>query len=360
MTKEGDRMATDAKKKSSGSRKAGRDARPNPLAGSLSQHFNASQLRLDTWNRLKEAARSLEEGSSGRLLESSSSTERLREVIEESLDTLEPIEVYWAFPGKDAVRHIRELYDKRETQTLASTVTYVVRMLGSDLYRANPAARAASSIDQRGSEAYFQRFDRYRSSQTDKPYFEVLFVDELNPTEEQGLRRRMLEMVGKDDPFLFDLVFRPSFEDAVIAVRLNPNSQSGIIRNTFPLRSPNSLEVLQPYLDAIPDFSLDPEDNATMGVALGRLIKKLRPELDLFMVIDAAAEDIATIVHDDFRRVFGDENGVAHRCLACDSRFRIQAGSATGADIDLPDPKDQPNRNRGPRVDARPDGGERR
>jgi hypothetical protein len=62
-------------------------------------------------------------------------------------------------------------------------------------------------------------------------------------------------------------------------------------------------------------------------------------------------------VSDDFRRVFGDEDGVAHRCLACDSRFRVQRGSATGVTVDLPDPKEHPNRNRGPRVDARAGGG---
>ena len=66
-----------------------------------------------------------------------------------------------------------------------------------------------------------------------------------------------------------------------------------------------------------------------------------------------------THVSDDFRRVFGDEDDVAHRCLACDSRPRIQRGSAAGAAVDLPDPQDHPNRNRGPRVGARTDGGER-
>ena len=272
--------------------------------GSLSQHFNASQLRLDTWNQLKDAARALAETGGGRAKTAEGSPKRLRDLIEECLETLEPIEVYWAFPGKAAIAHIRDLFVKRETQALANTVTYVVRMLGSDLYRSNPTARAGTSIDQLGSEAYFQRFERGRSAGKQKHYFEVLFVDELTPTEERGLRRRLQEMIGPDDPFVFDLVFTPSFEDALIAVLLNPNIQSCIIRNTFPLRSPNSLEVLQPYLDGLPDFAVDRDDAPEIGVTLGRLIEQLRPELDLFMVLDAAAEDIATVAHDDFRRIF--------------------------------------------------------
>ncbi|AZH27259.1 hypothetical protein DU502_16245 [Haloplanus aerogenes] len=57
-----------------------------------------------------------------------------------------------------------------------------------------------------------------------------------------------------------------------------------------------------------------------------------------------------THVSDDFRRTLGDEDNVAHRCLACDSRPRIQSGSAAGREVKYPDPADQPNRNRGRNV----------
>jgi len=58
----------------------------------------------------------------------------------------------------------------------------------------------------------------------------------------------------------------------------------------------------------------------------------------------------------DFRRTFGDGDNVAHRCLSCDSRPRIQAGSAAGRSVGYPDPEEQEERNRGPRV-AATDGG---
>ncbi|MDG5778972.1 hypothetical protein VB773_13185 [Haloarculaceae archaeon H-GB2-1] len=63
-------------------------------------------------------------------------------------------------------------------------------------------------------------------------------------------------------------------------------------------------------------------------------------------------------VSSSFRRTFGDEDDVAHRCQGCDSAPRLQAGSAAGRDVSYPDPDEQPNRNRGSRVDARADGGE--
>ncbi|WP_449405203.1 DUF7563 family protein [Halobellus captivus] len=41
-------------------------------------------------------------------------------------------------------------------------------------------------------------------------------------------------------------------------------------------------------------------------------------------------------VINDFRRVYGDGGGVAHRCLECDTAVRIQQGSAAGRDVRTP------------------------
>ncbi|QCC46593.1 DUF7563 family protein [Halobellus limi] len=54
----------------------------------------------------------------------------------------------------------------------------------------------------------------------------------------------------------------------------------------------------------------------------------------------------------NFRRTFGDDEQRAHRCLACDSRPRVQQGSAAGRTVPYPDPEDQRERNKGPRVRA--------
>lgn len=66
----------------------------------------------------------------------------------------------------------------------------------------------------------------------------------------------------------------------------------------------------------------------------------------------------ATHVSADFRRTLGDEHHIAHRCTGCDSRERLEQGSAAGKTVEYPpDPADQSWRNSGPRVRARADGG---
>lgn len=69
-----------------------------------------------------------------------------------------------------------------------------------------------------------------------------------------------------------------------------------------------------------------------------------------------ACQNCGTHVSAEFRRTLGDSENVAHRCLACDSRPRIQKGSAAGNNVEYPDPAEQNQRNRGPRVPAT-DGG---
>jgi len=57
-------------------------------------------------------------------------------------------------------------------------------------------------------------------------------------------------------------------------------------------------------------------------------------------------------VSERFQSVFGDDDDRAHRCLGCDCFRRVSSGSAAGVNVDLPDPDDHPNRNRGQLVGA--------
>lgn len=52
-------------------------------------------------------------------------------------------------------------------------------------------------------------------------------------------------------------------------------------------------------------------------------------------------------VTDEFRRVFGDGEDVAHRCAKCDSYRRLSQGSAAGLDVPTPDPETSEGRHGG-------------
>ncbi|MCB0153499.1 MAG: aminotransferase class I/II-fold pyridoxal phosphate-dependent enzyme [Anaerolineae bacterium] len=268
-----------------------------PQQVTLSHHYNASQLRLDTWDHLKYAVQQLEQKR-----RKNADTSHLQQSVETYLETLEPIESYWAFPGKALLEQLEEMFERREYHLLSSAVNQIVRRLASDAYRQRPASSWLSGSERIAGGLALPEERRSKSAR--QHYFEVLFVDNLSPSEERDLRSRILKTMDPDDQFIYDLVVAASFEDALIAVLFNYNIQSCVIRYNFPFRSKYSLEILQPYLSEVEDAELIESLNTGLGPTLGEVIKRLRPELDLYLIVDSGVEDIATQVYDHFRRVF--------------------------------------------------------
>ncbi|MEE8227250.1 MAG: hypothetical protein V3R30_10540, partial [Kiloniellales bacterium] len=97
---------------------------------SLGAHYNASQLRADTWNRLKAIASGLANRLYGR-----DTPEGLKAEAARALDLLAPIESYWVFPGRDACHQLRKLLNREDYSTLAGAVSRIVRALMSNSYR---------------------------------------------------------------------------------------------------------------------------------------------------------------------------------------------------------------------------------
>ncbi|WP_459194740.1 DUF7563 family protein [Halosimplex sp. J119] len=54
-----------------------------------------------------------------------------------------------------------------------------------------------------------------------------------------------------------------------------------------------------------------------------------------------ACQNCGNFVSRDYRRTFGDEDNIAHRCSACDSPTRIHKGSAAGKTVSHTDPQDR-------------------
>lgn len=262
----------------------------------LNEHYNASQLRSDTWNRLKYKSLKLtevmrENGSGNR-------TEKIRLILSEYLDILEPIEYYWAFPGRERFRELRRLFERGEFRQFGIKVSRIVQMLFSESYRVNTDWMTQHQYDESGQMRKYEERKRH--------YFEVLYVAKMTAEEEQHLRQRFVALHRESEQFVYNLLVVPSFEDALIAVMLNHNIQSCVIHYGFTLRSRNPLKVLQDFLPELEDAD-QIHDNFTMehGSNLGRILHNIRPELDLFLITDDYVEDFATYdVHQSYRRVF--------------------------------------------------------
>ncbi len=269
---------------------------PQAQGPSLSGHYLSSRLRFDTWNQLKIAASHLAAGHGD--------AARLRQEVGRGIGLLEPIESYWAFPGRVIFEQVVRLFDDGHYHRLSYLVQRIVRALTSRSYRKRGLTLADldESADD-GAEPASQSGGQ-RAGIIDRPYFEVLVVDDTNYEGEQALREGLEAARRPEDPFQYEVVVVPSFEDALIAVLMNFNIQAVVVRYGMPFRSRHQLEVLKHCLHGLDEErleSLDPTERATM---LGKLIAEQRPELDTYLVTDVSLEDTAGERTSAFRRVF--------------------------------------------------------
>ena len=261
----------------------------------LDFYHSPTQLRFDTWHRLEESTSRLREKHMRK-----ADIAALSKRIKQDLTTLAIIEDYSAFPSLEDVRLLWQLFEQQDFAVLSRVVARIVRALINGTYRSREIDLRVSAELEEHDDTIQNFYDEHHQ----RPYFELLFVDESGDEDIRRLRENLHALRRPEDSFVYDIVVVPSFEDALIAVLFNYNIQAVVIRYGFPLRSDNHLEILQRYLARINESEYEDALDIERGPLLGNLISELRPELDLYLVTDAAVEDIAGNVTQKFNRIF--------------------------------------------------------
>ncbi|MCB1605892.1 MAG: hypothetical protein KDI71_02800, partial [Xanthomonadales bacterium] len=254
--------------------------------GSLSDYYSASQLRNDRWTRLKSLAAQLVGSSYAHI-----DKVQLLDEINGLLRSLGPIEAYWAFPGRRGLEELRALLRRDDYYDFARVLTRMVRALQSGAYRRRLGEFVADADHEQEEEHDLAESQDERSHA--RPFFEVLIVDELTPAQQEAQCHALREQRQPDDRFVYEPVIVGTFEDALIAILFNHSIQSVVVRHDFGFASANRMEILQRYLRRVGNEDLEAIDPENYGPELCRLILKIRPELDAFLVTDRSVEEIA-------------------------------------------------------------------
>ncbi len=263
---------------------------------SVEDYYSASQLRADRWSSLRETAEELHRHGID-----SARGGKLVAMAHGLLDALAPIELYFAFPGASAFDHLRRLLDTRNIDDFSQAIRRVARALTTGAYRRRTIPLTADDIDDDFEEETAQSLE---ARALGRPYFEVMVVDDVNEHQARFLRGNLQRMRRAEDSFVYETVIVPSVEDALIGILLNPNVQAVIVRPGLTLKSRNELDLLKRYLSRIGDEDVDALLPSEYGPETCRLIAKMRPELDAYLITDRSAEDIAQMDLGRCRRVF--------------------------------------------------------
>lgn len=258
---------------------------------------SAWRVRADAWEFLGYAVKQLAAATSrsggGR------APRELPREVRRLLPLLASLEMYWASPGPQYVAELRRNLDAGEYPAALGLIEPVARRVAGH----NQHALEPSTETEREA-------DRIEEPSDARKRFEVLVIDDVSNVDREALHAELLNQRRPADAFNYDLVFVPSFEDAIVAVLLNPDIQACVLRPGFVLNSRQRLgRDVRGFLDGFLGSSL-PERPLDRILSLAEKLGQLRPELDLYLVAGVGIEGLAGSLTRQFRRIFRRQDGL--------------------------------------------------
>jgi len=263
----------------------------------LKDFFSANEARQDRWQQVSSVARAMAQPRAAA---------DLRDQATRLLAEMEPLEGYWAYPGSALLAELRELLAQGDAAGFSRMADRISRALLRGSYRHD--ASAWESGDDADEQEEAGRPAEAGDAGPRRPYFEVLVLrDGVTPDQARRAREEIRKLRRPEDPFVYELVYVSSFEDAIIGAVCNFNVQAVVIYDGFPFQSRFDLPVLRSQLAqhlAVDTAALAPD---ALGIALAKAIRTIRPELDVYMLTDRAVESLAAQLDArNIRRVFYD------------------------------------------------------
>ena len=270
-----------------------------PVDANTTAYNTLWQVRADTWSSLEETASQLVLAGTGQR-----PFEQPFETVTGLLDTLGPIERLWAFPGTQAIQKLRRLLAAGNYGRFARLVSEIDRALATGSYRGGHILDMGTE-----DEAVDRLINPAEQARTDRPYFEVLVVEDMTEQQESSLREEMRRLRRPDDPFIYEIVVVPSFDNAVMAARLNFRLQAVVVRRRFTRRSRHDSSSLAQFAYSGGSADLMERSPDERAQVLARSLARIRPELDLYLMTQISVENLAGRLSHHYRRIFHIREG---------------------------------------------------
>src|SRR5215210_3831421 len=256
--------------------------------GRIDQFLLLHSARLDNWREITARAEAWQAGG----------IERAE--LDTAITAMEAVEGYYAYPGPTLFAALRERIAANDAASAARLARRVSNALLTRSYRAHPSEWDLHS-ERAADEVADVLPPGLEDGETRRPYCEVLFVSAQPAARWPALADEIRRLRRPEDAFVYEPVFVGSFEDAFCAAAVNPALTSVVVPEGFPFRSRFEAPVLRAVLDTLGVT----DDRDTSALRLAGALKRIRPELDVFLLSERNVEDLAgDPAADCVRRVF--------------------------------------------------------
>jgi arginine decarboxylase len=240
----------------------------------IDQLFAGPGARCDQWRNLVELAEAWSNGSVNQAK------------FEAALAEMTATEEFHAYPGLQLMTALREHAAQNDAQATASLARRITRALLNRSFRQNPGDWEEEDGEGVTADVLPPALGR---SDARRPYFEVLIVTGAPATRWPALGVEWRRLRRPLDAFIYEPVFVGSFEDAFCATLLNPDLAAVVIHEGFPFRSRHDAPILRMLTEAADQH----ESAEVSALHLAQVLKRVRPELDLYLLSNGRVEEIA-------------------------------------------------------------------
>ncbi|QOZ28081.1 decarboxylase [Bradyrhizobium sp. CCBAU 51753] len=257
-----------------------------PAQQRIDQFFSGPGGRADSWRDLVEAAKMW-------------SRDGDRAAYDAALSTLAVTEEFHGYPGLHLMTALKEAAAAGDAATSHMLSARIAQALQAKSFRQH--ASDWSTRDEGNGDVPDLLPPTLGPSAARRPYFETLIVTGVPASNWPGLLAEWRRLRRPVDAFIYEPVVVGSLEDAFCAAMLNPNLAAVVINEGFGLRSRHDAPVLRAMTAAM---GLNEESDAS-ALRLAHILKRIRPELDLYLMSNRDVEELAGSPEADVvRRVF--------------------------------------------------------
>jgi arginine decarboxylase len=260
-----------------------------PKEGRIDQFFSGPGARADRWRDLQDAARVWASGSGKRT------------DFEAALAEMAALEEFHAYPGAHLMSALRDTAASDDGRATSGLVTRISNALLTRSFRRNATDwEAREDSDAAVREVVPSALGKADSQ---RPYFETLIVTGIPAERWPAASNEWRRLRRPLDNFVYEPVFVGSVEDAFCAIMLNGDIAAVVINEGFVFRSRHEAPVLRTMSASIEQQYRGSPDLTALQLAT--LLKRIRPELDIYIVSNRRVEAIAgNPMADVARRVF--------------------------------------------------------
>jgi arginine decarboxylase len=241
----------------------------------IDRFFAGPGARGDQWQNLVELAEAWVQDPTGRAK------------FETALGEMAVTEGFYAYPGLQLMAALRDQAETNDPQATARLARHITRAILTRSYRQNTGDWEAHEDGERVMADVLP--PTLGRAEAHRPYFEILIVTGAPPTRWPALGTEWRRLRRPIDSFIYEPVFVGSFEDAFCATMLNADLAAVVIHEGFVFKSQHNLPILR-MLEEAKDQR---ETSAESALHLAQAVKRVRPELDLYLLSNGRVEETA-------------------------------------------------------------------